>query len=103
MLTRQDKKKLRLKALNLKKNEHAFRDHYKRDDPTNNTTTEKDNQGYGYLQLGFEFVISLFLFLFGGYALDKAISTKPLFLFLGLVIGFSVGLYRLIDATKHEK
>ena len=103
MLTRQGKQDLKTKASNLKKSESSFRKQYGRSE-SNDEISESDesHHGYGYFQLGFEFAISILIFLLGGYHLDKAVSTSPLFLFLGLVIGFSIGLYRLVSATKHD-
>ncbi len=105
MLTPQDKEVFETKISNLKKRVNLFREKYKIENRNNikDKLDEENFQGYGTLQLGFQFVISIFIFLFGGYYLDSKLTTNPLFLFLGLFIGFALGLYRLINVTNQNK
>ncbi|MBR4508221.1 MAG: AtpZ/AtpI family protein [Elusimicrobiaceae bacterium] len=57
--------------------------------------------------LGIEFALIMCLGTFGGYYLDKKLSTYPWFLLLGALLGFAFALYVLIMhanlATQLEK
>jgi F0F1-type ATP synthase assembly protein I len=57
--------------------------------------------------LGIEFALIMCLGTFGGYYLDKKLSTYPWFLLLGALLGFAFALYVLIMhanlATRLEK
>ncbi len=46
-----------------------------------------------YSTLGIQFVLAIFLPLFGGIYLDKWLGTKVLFTLLGLVYGFGTALF----------
>lgn len=50
--------------------------------------------------LGFTFVFLIGLFTAGGYALDRLSGASPLFLLLGLVVGFAAALYYLYIKLK---
>lgn len=50
--------------------------------------------------LGFTFVFLIGVFTVGGYGLDRLAGTMPLFLLLGLVVGFAVALYYLFIKLK---
>ena len=62
------------------------------------TDSQKDNVGNDYARyvgLGFTFVFIIAFFTVGGYFLYRLFGTLPLFLFLGLVVGFGGALYYL--------
>lgn len=50
--------------------------------------------------IGFAFVILIGLFTVGGYFLDRFAGTIPLFLLLGIAIGFTASLYYLFVRLK---
>jgi len=39
----------------------------------------------------------------GGYGLDSWIGTQPIFLLLGLLLGFAVGMLHLLQLTKADQ
>ncbi len=53
-----------------------------------------------YTHIGLEFVALFGLGLWAGLQLDKLWQTKPLFLLLGISLGFGLGLYRLIKVAN---
>jgi F0F1-type ATP synthase assembly protein I len=56
---------------------------------------EDANQTLRHSHLGIQFVLVIGVFCYAGYWLDGKFESSPLFLFLGLVVGFSVGFYQL--------
>lgn len=56
-----------------------------------------------YLSAGTEFIIIFGLFLFGGLMLDRWIDTLPAFTLTGAVVGFAMGLYRLVKEAKQAQ
>lgn len=52
--------------------------------------------------LGMEFALSEILGALGGYWLDKKYGTLPWCLLGGVLLGFCVGLYRIITAAKAQ-
>ncbi|MDF3820585.1 AtpZ/AtpI family protein [Leptospira sp. 96542] len=53
--------------------------------------------------LGFEFVLSIGLFVLGGYYLDEYLATSPLWLLVGFFLGFGYSFYILIrNAQKNS-
>jgi F0F1-type ATP synthase assembly protein I len=63
----------------------------------------RGDTGPGYARffgLGFAFVAVLGVLTAAGFFLDKLLGTLPLFLLLGLVIGFAGGLYYVYQALK---
>lgn len=60
-----------------------------------------DGEYARYVGLGFTFVFLIGLFTAGGYGLDRLFGTLPLFLLLGMVVGFAGALYYLfVRLTK---
>jgi F0F1-type ATP synthase assembly protein I len=58
--------------------------------------------GYGrYFGLGFAFVAALGLLAAAGFFVDRALGTLPLFLLLGLGVGFVGGLYYVYVTLKN--
>jgi ATP synthase protein I len=67
------------------------------------TDPRRGDTGPGYARffgLGFAFIAVLGALTVAGFFLDKLLGTLPLFLFLGLVIGFAGGLYYVYQALK---
>lgn len=59
-----------------------------------------------YLDLGFRFALTIVVCFFGGYWLDKKLSTLPLFLILGALVGLAGGfltVYRAVFPTNSKK
>lgn len=50
--------------------------------------------------LGFTFMILIGVFTLGGYGLDRLLGTVPLFVLLGMVVGFAGALYYLFIKIK---
>ncbi len=68
-----------------------------------NTDPRRDDTGPSYARffgLGFAFIVTLGVLTAAGYFLDKLVGTLPLFLLIGLVIGFAGGLYYVYQALK---
>ena len=67
------------------------------------TDPGRGDTGPGYARffgLGFAFMVTLGVLTAAGFFLDKLLGTLPLFLLLGLVIGFAGGLYYVYQALK---
>lgn len=67
------------------------------------TDSHGDNAGGSYARfigLGFAFILLLGVFTTGGFFVDRLLRTLPLFLLLGLGIGFAGGLYYVYLALK---
>ncbi len=48
-------------------------------------------------------IVAIFLGTFTGYLLDKYLHTKPWLILLGLLIGFTVGLFNVYRHVKEEE
>ena len=67
------------------------------------TDSQEDKAGSGYARsigLGFAFVALLVALALVGYFMDKLLGTLPLFLFIGLGLGFVGALYRVYLALE---
>jgi ATP synthase protein I len=67
------------------------------------TDSHGDNAGGGYarfLGLGFTLLAIIGVLSAGGYFVDRLLGTLPLFLLVGLVMGFVAGLYYIYRALK---
>jgi F0F1-type ATP synthase assembly protein I len=60
--------------------------------------------GYSIIGAGFQFAFSILFFMWIGSLVDRGLHTKPLFLLLGLGLGFVAGGYaawsRVMAASK---
>lgn len=65
-----------------------------------NTDPGKRSNGMEYLGMGFVLGTALAVPAGLGYALDRWVGTLPLFLLLGIVLGFVSGLYYVYRALK---
>ena len=68
-----------------------------------NTDSQRDNAGGNYARffhVGFAFMFIIAVFTAGGYVLDWLVGTLPLFLLLGMLVGFGAALYYLFTALK---
>jgi F0F1-type ATP synthase assembly protein I len=68
-----------------------------------NTDSQRNDSGGNYARffhVGFAFMLIIAVFTGGGYLLDWAIGTLPLFLLLGMLVGFVASLYYLYSALK---
>jgi F0F1-type ATP synthase assembly protein I len=69
----------------------------------NRNSSSQPKNLLAYLDLGFRFAFSILLCTFGGYWLDSRLSTLPLFLILGALIGSTGGfltVYRAVFPSK---
>ncbi len=67
------------------------------------TDPRRDDTGSSYARffgLGFAFITTLGVLTVAGYFLDRALGTIPLFLLIGLAVGFAGGLYYVYRALK---
>ena len=67
------------------------------------TDPRRDDTGPSYARffgLGFAFMGVLAVFAGAGFFVDKLLGTLPLFLLIGLVLGFAGGLYYVYQALK---
>lgn len=64
-------------------------------------TLPKD-RGVRYLSAGLTMVVSAALFGFGGYLLDNQIHTLPLFLVVGVLLGFGGGFIHLLQIAAPQ-
>lgn len=56
-----------------------------------------------FLGLGTQLVILVILGAFGGDFLDRKFGLSPLFLLVGIILGFGVGMYTLYQVLKSRK
>jgi ATP synthase protein I len=67
------------------------------------TDSHRDNSGSNYARLfgvGFTFIVVLGVLATGGYFVDKLLGTLPLFLLVGLGLGFAGTLYYVYLVLK---
>jgi ATP synthase protein I len=67
------------------------------------TDSHENNAGANYARLfgvGFAFILVIGVLAAGGFFLDRVLGTLPLFLLVGLGIGFAGGLYYVYLALK---
>ncbi len=68
-----------------------------------NTDSQGNNSDQSYARffhIGFAFMFIIAMFTVGGYLLDWLVGTLPLFLLLGMLVGFAAALYYLFTALK---
>jgi ATP synthase protein I len=68
-----------------------------------NADSHENDAGSSYARffgLGFAFFTILGVLTAGGFFLDKLLGTLPLFLLIGLGLGFAGGLYQVYRALK---
>ena len=68
-----------------------------------NTESRRRETGPGYARLfgvGFAFILVLGVLTAIGYFVDRLLGTLPLFLIVGLVLGFAGGLYYVYRALS---
>lgn len=53
-----------------------------------------------YAILGVEFAVIVTAFVYGGFLLDKKLGTRPVFVLVGMVLGFAGGMYRFIRVAR---
>ena len=53
-----------------------------------------------YSGMGLQLGITVFIFVYAGYIIDKRFSTGPLAIVLGTIAGVSIGIYTLIKEVK---
>ena len=56
-----------------------------------------------YSTVGIMFPVSIALGFFGGYLLDRWLSTAPLFAFVGLALGFTAAIRNLLRAVATDE
>jgi F0F1-type ATP synthase assembly protein I len=69
--------------------------------PDTNSQRNNPDQNYArFFHIGFAFMFIIAVFTVGGYGLDWLVGTLPLFLLLGMLVGFGAALYYLFTALK---
>ncbi|HVF02720.1 MAG TPA: AtpZ/AtpI family protein [Rubrobacteraceae bacterium] len=69
--------------------------------PGTNSHRKNTHSNYArFIGLGFTFIMILAVLTAGGLVADRILGTLPLFLLLGLAIGFAVSLYYVYLALK---
>lgn len=58
------------------------------------------NQWLALLNLGWVFVVTMAITVFGGLWLDKRYATAPIFILLGVILGFSISGYYFYQTLK---
>ncbi len=67
------------------------------------TDSHEDNAGGGYVRflgLGFTLIAIIGALTAAGFFVDRLLGTLPLFLLVGLVVGFVAGLFYVYGALK---
>ena len=68
-----------------------------------NADSQRNDSGGNYARffhVGFAFMFIIAVVTGGGYLLDRLLGTLPLFLLLGMLVGFVAALYYLFTALK---
>ena len=69
--------------------------------PNTDSQRNDSNSNYArFFHVGFAFMFIIAVFTVGGYGLDWLAGTLPLFLLLGMLVGFGAALYYLFTALK---
>ncbi len=55
-----------------------------------------------FINVGFQFAAAIAIGLFGGLWIDEWLSTTPLFLILGILLGIASGFYSIYKATVDQ-
>ena len=55
-----------------------------------------------FINIGFQFAAAIAIGLFGGLWIDERLSTSPLFLILGILLGIGSGFYSIYKATVQD-
>lgn len=61
---------------------------------------KQENAALRYSHLGIEFAVIFGFIFFGGYKIDEKWNTSPWFTLLGVVLGFSIAMLRLVRAAQ---
>ena len=80
------------------------------DSPTGDDSNHEDSsllstvrQFAHYSTVGIMFPVSIALGFFGGYFVDRWLSTAPLFAFIGLALGFAAAIRNLLRAVATDE
>ncbi len=65
----------------------------------NENQTRAKNLFFKYMDLGLRFAVAIFLGVYAGNWLDSKLTTRPLFLLLGLFIGAGSGFWSIYKAV----
>lgn len=64
--------------------------------PNTESQGKEENRNYArFIHVGFAFMLTIAAFTAGGYGLDVLTGTLPLFMLLGMLVGFVAALYYL--------
>ncbi|WCL48932.1 AtpZ/AtpI family protein [Leptospira sp. GIMC2001] len=64
--------------------------------------TPKIKSAWHLAGLGTEFTGIILFFLLGGSWLDKQLGSAPWILLLGMILGFSLGLFHIVRRTRQD-
>lgn len=56
-----------------------------------------------FINIGYVLIGSVLLFAYIGYKMDQAYALSPLFLLIGLFLGFGLGLYNMVKVINQLK
>jgi len=93
MLTSEEKQEIKNQINELKQKSDSFREN-------NLQKKKKHNVILQYAHLGIEFIGIFLVFLFAGKFADDKFHTSPLFILLGVVIGFTLAMFRIVQVAK---
>jgi len=95
-----DDEKLRRELADLKQKELRVRKSVGSDPKDDTEEQSGRSRAMRYTWLGAEFAAIFFAFVYGGNFLDNRLGTKPWLVLVGIMMGFSLALYRLIFVAK---
>lgn len=65
-----------------------------------NSQVKNPKSLWAFASLGTEFTAIVLFFILGGSWLDKEFQSSPLYLMVGMILGFGLGLFHIIHRTK---
>ncbi|MBV6492217.1 MAG: hypothetical protein LDLANPLL_00209 [Turneriella sp.] len=95
-----DEENLKRELEALKAKEAKVRASIKTDDNVFSKSARGTPKTMRYTWLGVEFAVSFLVFVYLGSLLDNRLNASPWFTLAGLMLGFSIAIYRLLVAAK---
>ena len=92
MLSKKEKEEFEFKIKSLKNKQETF--------SSEKEYSDSRKPLLQYTHLGFEFLAIFLAGIFGGRFLDAKFDTSPYLMLVGVILGFALGLYKLIVTAK---